>query len=172
VNRVWAIDLTQHRIKPQMQQPLLGILDHGSRCMLTLQALRKRTSIAILRFLLEAIEHYGMPKAIRTDNEAIFTSSVFAFALQWLGIRHERTLPHSPWINGRIERVWSTFKRVLRMCHIPDDIELQLTLNMLRDAYNQHRPHQSLSGYTPAEARRILIERKRKRPSRSRPRRQ
>ena len=65
-------------------------------------------------------------------------------------------------MNGRIERVWSTFKQVLRIFHIPDDIELQATLNILRDVYNQRRPHQSLSGYTPDEAWRILIERKRK----------
>jgi transposase InsO family protein len=152
VNRVWAIDLTEHRIEPQTPQPLPGILDHGSRRMLTFLALRDRSSIAILRWLLDAIEYYGKPKAIRTDNEAIFTSWVFAFALQWLGIRHQRTLPHCPWMNGRIERVWSTFKQVLRICHIPDEVELQATLNMLRDVYNQRRPHQSLSGYTPNEA--------------------
>jgi len=74
VNQVWAIDLTEHRIEPRTRQPLLGILDHGSRRMLTLDALRERTSIAILRLLLDAIEHYGKPKAIRTDNEAMFTS--------------------------------------------------------------------------------------------------
>ncbi len=74
VNRVLAIDMTQHRIEPQTQQPLLGILNHGSRRMLTLHALRGRSSIAILRLLLDAIEHYGKPKAVRTDNEAIFIS--------------------------------------------------------------------------------------------------
>lgn len=162
VNRVWAIVITEHRVEPQTPQPLLGILDHGSRRMLTFRALHVRSSIAILRLLLDAIEHYGKPKAIRTDNEAIFTSWVFAFALQWLGIHHQRTLPHCPWMNGRIERVWSTFKQVLRMCQIPDDIELQTTLNMLREVYNQRRPHQSLSGYTPNEAWTILIEKKRK----------
>lgn len=162
VNRIWAIDMTQHRIEPQTQKPLLGILDHVSRRMLTLHALRYRSSIIILRLLLNAIELYGKPKAVRTDNEAIFTSRVFAFALQWLGIRHQRTLPHAPWQNGRIERVWSTFKQVLRTCHIPDDIALQATLNLLREVYNQRRPHQSLSGYTPDEAWWILIERKRK----------
>lgn len=171
MNRVWAIDMTQHRIEPQTQQPLLGILDHGSRRMLTLHALRDRSSIIILRLLLDAIEYYGKPKAVRTDNEAIFTSWVFAFALQWLGIRHQRTLPHAPWMNGRIERVWSTFKQVLRTCHIPDDIALQATLNMLRDVYNQRRPHQSLSGHTPNEAWRILIERKEKPRPRSQQRR-
>ena len=162
VNRVWAIDISEHRVEPQTPQPLLGILDHGSRRMLTFHALRVRSSITILRLVLDAIEHYGKPKAVRTDNEAIFTSWVFAFALQWLGIRHQRTLPHCPWTNGRLERVWSTFKQLLRVCRIPDDIALQTTLNMLRDVYNQRRSHQSLSGYTPDEAWRILIERKRK----------
>ena len=140
----------------------MGILDHGSGRMLTLRAMRDRSSIAILRLLLDAIEHYGRPKAIRTDNEAIFTSWIFAFVLQWLGIRHQRTLPHCPWMNGRIERVWYTFKQVLRMCHLPSEVELQATLDLLRNTYNQHRPHQSLSGHTPDEAWRILIERKRK----------
>jgi transposase InsO family protein len=171
VNRVWAIDMIQHRIEPQMQQPLLGILDHGNRRMLTLRALGDRSPIIILRLLLDAIEHYGKPKSVRTDNEAIFTSWVFAFALQWLGIHHQRTQLHSPWMNGRIERVRSTFKQVLRVCHIPDHIALQATLNMLRHAYNQRRPHQSLNGYTPNEAWRILIEKKRKPKSRDRTRR-
>ena len=171
VNQVWAIDLTEHRIEPRTRQPLLGILDHGSRRMLTLDALRERTAIAILRLLLDAIEHYGKPKAIRTDNEAMFTSWVFAFALQWLGIRHQRTLTHCPWMNGRIERVWSTFKQVLRICQIPTEAGLQATLNLLRSVYNQQRPHQSLSGHTPDEAWRILIERKRKPKRRDRPRR-
>jgi transposase InsO family protein len=162
VNRVWAIDLTEHRIEPGTRQPLLGILDHASRRMLTLHALRERTAITILRLLLDAIEHHGKPMAIRTDNEAMFTSWVFAFALQWLGIRHQRTLPHSPWMNGRVERVWSTFKQVLRICQIPNELELQATLNLLRDAYNQERPHQSLSGRTPDKAWQTLIERKRK----------
>ena len=88
VNRVWAIDMTQHRIEPQTQQPLLGILDHGSRRMLTLHALRDRSSIIILRLLLDAIEHYGKPKAVRTDNEAIFTSCTTSRDCQikfWLG---------------------------------------------------------------------------------------
>lgn len=84
VNRVWAIDLAQHCVEPQTQHPMLGILDHGSRRMLTLRPLLDRSSITIFRLLLEATEHFGRLRAIRTDNEAIFTSWVFAFALQIL----------------------------------------------------------------------------------------
>lgn len=131
--------------------------------MLSLQALGGRSPIALLRHLLDAIERYGRPMKIRTDNEAVFTSRTFAFALRWLGIRHERTPLHCPWVNGRIERVWSTFKQVLRLCRIPNDEALQATLDLLRNTYNTHRPHQALSGHTPAEAEQILRDPKRRR---------
>jgi putative transposase len=101
---------------------LFGIFDQGSRRMLTFRELRDRLSITVLRLLLNAIEHFIILKAIRTDNEAIFTSWIFRFALQWLGIHHQRMLPHCPWMNGRIERVWSTFKQVLRACRIPEEV--------------------------------------------------
>ena len=132
VNRLWAINLTEHRIQPHIQQPLPGILDHGLQRMLTLRALGGRSPITVLRLLLHAIEHYSRPKAIRTDNESIFISWVLAFPLQWLGTR------------------W-----------IMDQIELQATVNMLRNVYSKWRPHQSLSGHTHDAAWRILIVRKR-----------
>ena len=163
----WGIDMTEHRYSPDISQSIFGIIDHGSRRVLKLQTIREKSSIALLRLLLDAIEHYGKPKKIRTDNEAVFTSWVFAFALRWLGIRHERIEPQCPWTNGRIERVWSTFKQLLRMFDIKNEAELQATLELLRDIYNQHRPHQSLSGHTPAEAWHIL-ERRKAKPKRPR----
>lgn len=167
---VWGIDMTEHRWSSKIPQLIFGIIDHGSRRVLTLETLREKSSIALLRLLLDAIEHYGKPKKIRTDNEAVFTSWVFAFALRWLGIQHQRTKPGQPWMNGRIERVWSTFKQLLRMFDIRNEAELQATLELLRDTYNQHRPHQSLSGHTPIEAWHILGKRKskRRRPTRRR----
>jgi putative transposase len=163
IRHVWAIDLTEHRLVANQTQSILGILDHGSRAVLTLASLREKSSIAILRLLLDAIEYYGKPKSIRTDNEAVFSAWVFAFALQWLGIRHQRTRPHCPWMNGRIERAWSTFKQLLRRFDIRSEVELQATLELLRETYHQQRPHQSLSGHTPAEAWDILKYRKPKR---------
>jgi putative transposase len=164
---VWGIDMTGYRWSANISQLIFGIIDHGSRRVLKLQTIREKSSNALLRLLLDAIEHYGKPKKIRTDNEAVFTSWVFAFALRWLGIRHQRTMPGQPWMNGRIERVWSTFKQLLRMFDIRNEAELQATLELLRDTYNQHRPHQSLSGYTPIEAWHIF-ERRKTKPKRPR----
>lgn len=160
---VWGIDMTGFANDSGLVRTLFGIIDHGSRAVLSLQMLRERSSIALLRILLDTIERHGKPVKIRTDNEAVFTSWTFAFALHWLGIRHERTPLHCPWVNGRIERVWSTFKQVLRLCRIPNDEELQATLDLLRHTYNVHRPHQALSGHTPAEAEQILRDPKRRR---------
>ena len=111
------------------------IIDHGSRRVLTIGILGEKSSIALLRLLLHAIKHYGKPRKIRTGNEAVFTSWGFAFALRWLGIRHERIKPESPSMNGCIEWVWLTFKQLLRMFDIRNEAELQATLELLRDTY-------------------------------------
>lgn len=64
---------------------------------LGLKALEDKASITLLKALILAIENYGKPKAIRTDNEAVFTSRLFNFGLWLLGIRHQRTMLHCPW---------------------------------------------------------------------------
>ena len=69
---------------------------------------------------------------------------------------HQRTKPHCPWMNGRIERFWRTLKDALKLFDISNEAELQATLEVLKTHYNQHRPHQSLSGLTPDQAAEIL----------------
>ena len=131
---------------------LLGIVDHGTRRCLSLQALQHKASITILRTLLDAIEHYGMPRAIRTNNEAIFHSRLFCFALAWLGIRHQTTELHCPWQNGRIERFFGTLKAKLDRWAVAGQTSLNATLVVFRLWYNHVRPHQHLQGRTPVEA--------------------
>ena len=130
------------------------MVDHGTRACLTLRDIPANTSVAILRLLLDAIELYGKPKVLRSDNGSTFTSRLFRFALFWLGIRHQRTEPMAPWQNGRIERFFGTFKERLR-AWVADggDVEnLYQELDGFRCWYNHVRPHQSLDGLTPGEA--------------------
>jgi hypothetical protein len=51
---------------------------------------------------------------------------------------------------------------------LKNEAELQPTLELLQETYNQHHPHQSLIGHMPDEAWRILEKRrtKAKRPKR------
>ena len=149
-NIVWALDLTYFGERNH-KHTVLGLVDHGSRACLALSNLRTKTSVAILRAILDAIERFGKPRAIRTDNESIFTSALFRLALRLLGIRHQRTAPFAPWQNGRVERFFKTFKDLARLWALPPDAEPQNDLDIFRFWYNHVRPHQHLDGLTPAQ---------------------
>lgn len=152
INRTWGIDLTAKSDADGEVHAILGIIDHGSRRAITLTALKDKSSIYLLRRLLDAIERFGMPRFIRTDNEAVFASRLFALGLQWLGIRHQRTDPGCPWMNGRIERLFGTLKGKLDQWMVMNIGELNVALGEFSDWYNHVRPHQHLAGWTPTEA--------------------
>jgi len=148
---IWGLDLTGKTDQYGQCHNLLGILEHRSRGCLTLKALTDKSTITILRCLLDAIERFGKPKIVRTDNEAIFTSRLFRFALSVLGIRHQRTQLACPWQNGRIERFFLTLKQKLNQWDVDGRDELNHALHLFRFWYNHVRPHQNLHGCTPAE---------------------
>jgi len=151
-HRVWSLDLCREIDLAGKQRPIFGILDHGPRACIALTALRTKTSVALLRILLDAIERYGAPRAVRTDNEACFTSWTFRFALWLLGIRHQSIDLHCPWQNGRIERFFGTLKGKLNRIDIMNATGLHKALVRFRCWYNHVRPHQHLEYLAPAEA--------------------
>ena len=130
------------------------MLDHGTRSLLCLRELRQRTTIGVLRVLLDLIETFGAPRFVRTDNEKLLASPLLTLVLRTLGIRHQRIDPFCPWQNGRIERLFGTLKQRLRLwwarAGAPNDP--QCDLDTFRTWYNHARPHQSLEGLTPAMA--------------------
>ncbi|MDA7415274.1 DDE-type integrase/transposase/recombinase [Xenophilus arseniciresistens] len=119
VNHTWALDLSFFTTSPGMHLAMLGILDHGSRRLLCLKQLPRKCALALLGYLLLAMARHGLPKVIRTDNEAMFTSRLWQTALRALGIRHRRSQPGCPWQNGRIERLFGTLKPLLQAAFGP-----------------------------------------------------
>ena len=98
INRIWGMDLTGKHDLDKNNLQILGIIDHGSRANLYLSAIKSKASIHLLKILLDTIEKYGKPEAMRTDNEAVFTSKLFRFGLWFLGIKHQRTDVGCPWM--------------------------------------------------------------------------
>lgn len=152
VNHTWGIDMTGKADTYGVVHPIFAVLDHGSRRVLCLQALRNKASITLLRCLLDTIERFGRPRFVRTDNEAVFTSKLFTFGLQLLGIRHQRTEVGCPWQNGRVERFFGTLKQKLNHWRMANRDMLNLALGDFSAWYNAVRPHQHLLGQTPIEA--------------------
>ena len=108
-NLIWSMDLTTLK-----KQQILGLIDNGSRALLTLKHLKDKSTINIIRAILNAIELYGKPKIIKSDNELLFTSKLMKIVLYILGIKQRTTDIASPWQNGKIERLFGTMKQAFR----------------------------------------------------------
>ena len=150
-NRVWGCDLLTKTDQHGTPHVALAIVDHASRASLRLQHLSDKSSIRLLQELVQAVQRYGRPHFVRTDNEAVFVSRRFRFGLWLLGIRHQRIQPGCPWQNGRVERFIGTVKRALAMEPIADKANFSEALRDIRSWYNHERPHDHLQGRTPAE---------------------
>ena len=146
-NRIWSIDLTTIK-----ERQVLGVIDGGSRALLTLKHLKDKRTINIIRALLNTIELYGKPKVIHSDNEIVFTSKLMSMVLYILGIRHQITQIASPWQNGKIERLFLTMKESFQDIIFPTTKSLETGLKEFHFFYNHIRPHQHLNYLTPNEA--------------------
>ncbi len=146
-NQLWHIDLTTIE-----QRQILGVIDSGSRALLALKHLQTKSTIHILRVLLDIIEYYGRPEAIRSDNELVFTSKLMKFTLWILGIKRQTTEIASPWQNGKIERLFGTMKQAFKNLTFPTTQSLESGLKEFRLYYNHIRAHQNLGYNTPANA--------------------
>ena len=88
---------------------------------------------------------------------AVTTSALLPSAIvsaTTYAIQHQRTDPGCPWQNGRIECFFGTLKQKqnLDQWSVDSVEELGNALAYFRFFYNHVRPHQNLSGRTPAEA--------------------
>ncbi|NBN93934.1 MAG: IS481 family transposase [Betaproteobacteria bacterium] len=92
---------------------------------------------------------------VQTDNGAEFQSK-FHWHLQDLDIGHSYIRPHTPRLNGKVERSHridaQEFYQLLDKRGVSDDIQLfNKKLKEWENFYNFQRPHGALDGQTPYE---------------------
>jgi len=101
----------------------------------------------------EAIEKYGHPESILTDNGALFSSvrrgtSTFSRWCQTEGIKHIKSLVLHSETCGKVKRLHGTIIREMKRLGLtycnPD-------LSFYRSYYNFSNPHQSLNFLAPGE---------------------
>jgi len=149
-NNTWGVDLTGKQVDGK-RRCILGVIDHGTRACMSLAVLPDKRAISIIHELTKTMQKFGLPKIIRTDNEAIFTGRLFRVFLMLLGIQHQRIDLYCPWQNGRVERLFGTLKQKLDQVEVSTYTGLSALITEFRFWYNHVRTHQSLQGYTPAE---------------------
>jgi len=136
---------------------LTGIDDHSRFCVSARLMARERTQ-AVCDGFNSALNAYGVPAQVLTDNGKVFTGRFAQPPVEVLfdricrenGVDHILTQPRSPTTTGKIER----FHRTLRIEF--NTRQVFKTLKTAQEAldewvtyYNTQRPHQSLGDLTP-----------------------
>ena len=136
VGALWHLDFHHGSLKVltphgRWQRPIaLGVLDDHSRLCCHLQWYLSETAEDLVHGFSQAIQKRGLPRALLTDNGAAMVSDEFTEGLLALGIVHEKTLPYSPYQNGKQERLWATMEG--RLLEMLDGVEP--TLDFLNEA--------------------------------------
>jgi putative transposase len=137
VGALWHLDFHYGSLKVltpggQWLRPIaLGILDDHSRLCCHVQWYLSETAEDLVHGLSQAIQKRGLPRALLTDNGSAMVAEEVTEGLLRLGIVHERTLPYSPYQNGKQESFWGTLEgRLLKML----DGVAELTLDLLNQA--------------------------------------
>lgn len=137
---------------------LTGIDDH-SRFMVCAGIMTRAISRQVCGHLAAALEKYGAPEEILTDNGKVFTNRFGLTPTEVLfdricrdnGVNHLLTAPFSPTTTGKIERFHRTLRHEFLTARVFFSLEVaQRELDAWIASYNTERPHQSLKMATPA----------------------
>ena len=143
-NSLWQIDHSDQKIKNKYA---ISIIDDCSRKSLAFVPVNSVTTDIVIKLIDDLIKIYGKPKQNLTDNGSAYglksKHSKFDRKLKFRGIEHIRGTVHSPTTQGKVERLFQTFKREFGFCN--GDVKLW------KMNYNHFRPHMSLGNKTPDE---------------------
>ena len=83
-----------------------AVLDDRSRVCNHIQWYLNETADSLFHGLIQAFHKRGLPRALMSDNGSAMVAHETQNGLLRLGIMHERTLPSSPYQNGKQESFW------------------------------------------------------------------
>ncbi len=136
---------------------LTGIDDHSRFCVSARLMARERTQ-AVCDGFSSAMQTYGVPAQVLTDNGKVFTGRFAQPPVEVLfdrlcrenGIDHLLTAPRTPTTTGKIERFHRSLRTEFNTRQVfRNQRTAQEALDEWVGYYNTQRPHQSLGDLTP-----------------------
>jgi putative transposase len=129
---------------------LAAVLDWHTRRVLSWKVSNTMDVHFCLEAVEEAIERYGTPEIMNTDQGSQFTSQAFTGLLKEHDIKISMDGKGSWRDNVFIERLWRSVKYEDIYLRAYDSASAVRTgLNRYFNFYNSRRPHSSLDGQTP-----------------------
>ena len=149
-NQLWEIDITYIPMAKGFMY-LTAIIDVFSRYVVgwgVFNSLDAENSLSVLK---TAIEHYGRPEIINSDQGSQFTCAIWTEYVENEGIRISMDGRGRATDNIFIERLWRTVKRdYIYICPAGNGTELYKGLNTFFDYYNNRKTHQGIGRCIPA----------------------
>ena len=152
VNRVWHLDLLCLQIL-WFRFSVVAILDGFSRRLLCLHVYRRTPRARDLAALVRRVaKQFGTPRFVITDHGTQFRQQ-FRTAMKKTGIIPVQARVRAPFLNGKIERAFRTFRVWWRLVLTGlTQRGIQRRLDQFGTWFNEQRPHSALQGRTPREA--------------------
>jgi putative transposase len=148
-NQVWSTDIT-YIAMPRGFMYLCAIIDVHTRYVVAWSISNTMTADWCLDVLKEAINNYGLPQIVNTDQGSQFTSDVYTSYLNENKIKISMDGKGRALDNIWIERLWRSVKYedVYLKCYT-NIAELENGIHNYFDFYNLKRPHENLNYKTP-----------------------
>lgn len=155
-NQVWCADITYIPLRRGFLY-LVAIMDWYSRKVLSWRLSNTLDSVFCVEALEEALERFGPPEIMNTDQGSQFTSLEFTETLKEAGVRISMDGKGRWMDNIFIERLWRSLKYECVYLHeLVTGSQARRAIDRWIDLYNHERPHSSLDDRTPIEAYRGL----------------
>jgi transposase InsO family protein len=158
---LWQMDVMGRvKIKDGTECSVVTGIDDHSRYCISAKVVRRATAKPVCEALTEAINRYGLPEIVLTDNGKVFTGRfgrvkgevLFDRICRENGIRHILTAPYSPTTTGKVERMHKTMRSELLNNAVFESVEdAQIAVDNWAYHYNHHRPHQGIGDVAPIE---------------------
>jgi transposase InsO family protein len=154
-NQLWQGDIFTFRLGGRYAY-LIGFIDDYSRHVVGLELYRSQTADQVLEVYRRAVEEYGVPKEMLTDQGRQYTnwrgSTRFERELGKDRVKHIKSQAHHPMTLGKIERFWKTiYEEFLVRAQFGSFEEVQERIRHWLQYYNHKRPHQGIGGLCSAD---------------------
>jgi putative transposase len=148
-NQVWAMDITYIPMARGFVY-LTAVMDWNTRKVLSHRISITQDTEFCLEALQEAIDRYGKPEIMNTDQGSQFTSQAFTQLLKDNEIRISMDGKGAWRDNVFIERLWRSVKYEHVYLHAYESVsEAREQIGNYFDFYNQRRPHSKLDRLPP-----------------------
>ena len=151
-NQVWSIDITYIKmVRGHMY--LTAVIDWFSRKIMGWELSDTLGTAPVLDAVRKAVERFGTPAILNSDQGSQFTSAEYKTLLKSLGIRQSMD-GKSRWAdNIMIERWFRSLKtELIYINEFRSPRQLRLAIRQYVSDYNTLRPHEALDYETPEDA--------------------